>query len=365
MLYFRDGLQDMPSYDLTERDWKIKVNANESPLNLPPLVEERVMARLSHLAFNRYPAEEGEALREAIGRSCDLEKENVWLGNGSSEIIEKLFYAFGGPTHAIVYPVPSFSMYKIYLQASDAIGVPVELSESYRLDVDTFVQAVRDSRAALAVLCNPNNPTGGYLSLAEVEEIARAVSCALLIDEAYIEFAGPSASQLLSRYPHLMVARTFSKAYGLAACRVGYLLADKEIVGMVQKAYMPYHLNVLSAVTADIVFQMREEYEPRLHMIVAERRRMWKNLSEIEGLTVFPSATNFLLLRTEKAAALEQALAQAGIGVRGFASAPRLKHCLRLSLGTQEENDTIRQAIQGFMTGRESYAAGICAAKDG
>lgn len=350
MLHFRDRLRDMPSYDLTERDWKIKVNANESPFNLPPLVEERVMARLSGVAFHRYPTEEGEALREAIGRNCGLNRENVWLGNGSSEIIEKLFYAFGGAGHTIVYPEPSFSMYKIYLRAAGAEGVSVELFEDYRLDVKSFIRKVNDSRAALAVLCNPNNPTGGYLSLSEVEEIAREVSCAFLIDEAYIEFAGPSASQLLSRYPHLMVARTFSKAYGLAACRVGYLLAAKEVVDMVQKAYMPYHLNVLSTVTADIVFQMRQEYEPRLHMVMAERQRMFDRLSEIEGLTVFPSATNFLLLRTEKAASLEAALAAAGIGVRSFGGAARLKNCLRVSLGTREENDTVWQAIQAFMT---------------
>ena len=353
MLHFRDGLEDMPSYDVTERDWKIKVNANESPLNLPPLVEERVMARLSRTAFNRYPTEEAEALREAIGRRCGLTRENVWLGNGSSEIIEKLLYAFGGTGRAIVYPEPSFSMYKIYLRAAGAAGAPVALSEDYRLDGDAFIRAVKDSRADLAVLCNPNNPTGGVLSLTEVEEIAKAVSCALLIDEAYIEFAGPSASRLLSQYPHLMVARTFSKAYGLAACRVGYLLAAKEVVDMVQKAYMPYHLNVLSTVTADIVFQMRQEYEPRLHMVMAERQRMFDRLRAIAGLTVFPSATNFLLLRTEKAAALGEALTAAGIGVRCFGNAARLKNCLRVSLGTREENDTVWQAIQGFMAGGE------------
>ena len=130
MLKYRTGLKDMPSYDVVERDWQIKVNANECNMNLPPMVEDRVMGRLSRVAFNRYPNEEYDYLCEQIADNHRLQKENVLLGNGSSEIIEKLFFCFGGTkAKKIVYPVPSFSMYGIYAKAAQAQGIAVDLNE--------------------------------------------------------------------------------------------------------------------------------------------------------------------------------------------------------------------------------------------
>lgn len=349
MLKFRKGLADMPPYlPDVEKDWEIKANANEAALNLPPLVAERVMARLSRVAFHRYPGEEPELLREQIARSYQLKPENVCLGNGSSEIIEKLFFAFGGKGHSILYPEPSFSMYKIYAKAAEAEGIPFPLGEDYQLDGDAFIALAKEKKVALAVICNPNNPTGNYLPLEEVEAIAARLDCPLLVDEAYIEFSGGSASCLLAKYSNLIVARTFSKAYGLAACRVGYMLADAGIAVMVNRSYMPYHLNVLSAATADIVYQMRDEYGPRIDMAVAERQRMFTRLQEIPGLKVFPSAANFLLLYSAQAAALHEALAARGIGVRSFGAEGRLAGCLRLSMGTREENDAVFQAIKAW-----------------
>lgn len=126
-LKYRTGLKDMPSYDVVERDWNIKVNANESNMNLPPMIEERLMGRLSTVAFNRYPNEQVETLAEQIADNFRLAKENILIANGSSEILEKLFFAFGGRGRKIVYPQPSFSMYKIYAKFSASTGVPVDL----------------------------------------------------------------------------------------------------------------------------------------------------------------------------------------------------------------------------------------------
>lgn len=354
MLNYREGLAGRPEYDVTERPWKIKVNANECNMNLPPLVEDRVMGRLSRVAFHRYPNEEYDALREQIARNFSLSKENVLLGSGSSEIIEKLFYCFGGAKERkIVYPSPSFSMYGIYASAADGEGVPVELRKDYTLDAELFVRRVRDTGASLAVLCNPNNPTGTGIPLKDVEYIAENISCAFLVDEAYIEFYGQSATGLLKKYPHLIIARTFSKAYALASCRVGYMLADREIVKMVGRAYMPYHMNVLSLAVADIVYQMRHEYVPRIQMMIAERKRMGEELKKIDGFTVYPSETNFLLVKYPRAEALNESLIRQGIGVRSFGKAPGLENCLRISMGLREENDAWLEAIRRFAEGRD------------
>ncbi len=349
MYNYRKGLAEMPSYDVVERPWNIKVNANECGMNLPPLVEERVMARMSHIAFNRYPNEEMEDLMEAIAKNYGMSKENVLLGNGSSEIIEKIFHCFGGKNHKIVFPQPSFSMYHIYAKAAEAEGVPFDLNDDYSLNVKTFVKTVNDNNASLAVVCNPNNPTGNYIPVSDIEYIAQHIECPFLVDEAYIEFHGGTSVGLMEKYPHLMIARTFSKAYGLASCRCGYLLAQKDLAEMIGKAFMPYHMNTLTLVTADTVFQMRDEYVPRIQQMIAERKRMEELYASLEGFTVYPSNTNFIFVKYDKAVELNERLVSLSMGIRSFGKAPRLENCLRISMGTRMENDEIFKAVKEFV----------------
>ncbi len=353
MLNYRKDLEKMPSYDGTEKDYRIKVNANESTLNLPPLVEERVLNRLSYVAFNRYPNEEYDLLVEQIAKNFSVTKNQILLGGGSSEIIEKVFLAFGGEGRKVVYPQPSFSMYKIYARAAESQAFPFDLDENFDLNVDAFIKKVKDLRADLAVVCNPNNPTGNALTVAQVEEIAKNIDCAFLLDEAYVEFYGYSAVNLIKNYPNLIVARTFSKAYGMAAVRVGYMIAAEDVTKMINKTFMPYHMNTLTLATADIVYQMRDEFVSRIQMTVAERERMFERYQNLREIEVFPSQTNFLLIRYEKAAALQEYLDNLDIGVRYFsASAAGLKNCLRISIGTALENDEVFSAIKNFVEGK-------------
>lgn len=352
MLKYRSHLSEMPSYDGVERDYRIKVNANECNLNLPPLVEERVMSRLSRIAFNRYPNEQYDDLRDQIARNFNVGLDQILIGSGSSEIIEKVFYAFGGSARRrIVYPVPSFSMYKIYAKAAEAQAIAFDLDENYDLDVDRFISTVRESKAHLAVICNPNNPTGNALTVERIEEIARSIDCAFLLDEAYVEFYGHSAVGLVKRYPNLIVARTFSKAYGLAGARVGYMIAQRDVTKMIEKTFMPYHMNVLSLATADIVYQMRDEFVPRIQMMIAERKRMSERLSGLEGVKVYPSETNFVLIKYDRATELSARLEELDIGVRYFKNNSRLENCLRISMGTREENDAWFNAVEQFVKG--------------
>ena len=311
MLNYRNGLADMPSYDVVERPWEIKINANECNMSLPPLVEERVMNRLGTVAFNRYPNEQYDDLQ------------------------------------------PSFSMYKIYAKAAEATGVPVDLNpEDYSLDIDKFIQTVNEEKATLAVICNPNNPTGNAFTVEEIEKIASNIDCAFLVDEAYMEFYGQTAVRLLAKYPNMIIARTFSKAYGLASCRVGYMLADEKIVEMIDKSYMPYHMNVFSLVTADICYQMRQEFVPHIQIMISERKRMQEELKKLPGVKVFPSETNFILVHYDKAQELNALLESKGIGVRHFGDAPGLKDCLRISMGRREENDIWYSYFKAFTEGR-------------
>ena len=356
-LKYRPGLAERPEYDMDENPYEITLNANESTLNMPPLVEDRLMGRFASVAFNRYPgATDYLNLTEQIAKNFGVATNQVVLGNGSSELIEKIFYCFGNAkTSKIVFPQPSFSMYSIYAAAAEAQGIPVDLEDDYTFDAEKFVKTCVDNKAALAVVCNPNNPTGTGIPLADIQYIADnlPMSCVFLVDEAYIEFYGQSAMGLLKDYPNMIIARTFSKAYGLASCRVGYAIGSPDVMRMIGRAFMPYHMNTLSLVTADVVYQMRDEYVPRIQMVIAERKRMIEELKKVDGVTVYPSETNFVLFHLNNSEDLTKAFEAASIGVRHFGNAPRLANCLRISMGTRQENDTWLNVLKDFMGGAQ------------
>lgn len=346
---YRLGLDKMKTYSVEEKEWDIKLDANESPHNLPPLVRERVMNQLEYLAFNRYPEIGMRDLRAMIAESFNMSIQNVHLGNGSSEIILSLFQIFGGPGRSIVFPVPSFSMYSVYAQASDSLPVPVALNEDYSVPCDKVLEAAKQSDAKLIILCNPNNPTGTVMPAEDIEYIVSRAKCPVLIDEAYIEFYGESAVGLMEKYDNVIIARTFSKAYGLAAARVGYVLAPVEVIAMLSRVLMPYHINSLSLATAEILYQMRDEFMPGLEQIVAERKRLAASLEAIPGIKVYPSETNFLLIKTAKSQELAAYLSDKNIGIRDFSTVPGLINCIRLTVGTPLENDDVLKAITAFM----------------
>jgi histidinol-phosphate aminotransferase len=355
MLRFRKDLKDLEKLSAAflpedDHEYFIHVNANESNQNLPPIVEERLMARFASVAFHRYPGYEYDSLREQIARNFALQKEQVLLGNGSADLLEKIFYLFGGsPGQKIIYMQPSCPLYPPLAAKAGAIGIPIQLKEDFSLDKEEILNRAIEEKAALVVICNPNNPTGTAYSVSDIQYLAEnlPMSCALLVDEAYVEFCGKSSVDLLKEYPNLMISRTFSKAYGLASARVGYLLADSKIIEKLQGLFLPCAVNTLSLVAADIVFQMRAEYVPRIQMIIAERKRMSKEIAAIQNCRVAPSEANFLLLFHKQGKELYRALQSHGISVRLLKEAP-LKNQLRISVGLREENDTIIQTIKAF-----------------
>lgn len=346
---YRPGLENMKPYSVEEKEWDIKLDANESPNNLPPLVWERVMNQLEYLAFNRYPDMAVRELRAQIAENFNTNVQNVQIGNGSSEIIMALCQVFGGAGRSIVFPVPSFSMYAVYAQLSDSQPVPVRLNEDFSVSRDKVLAAAEESNAKLIILCNPNNPTGTVMPHEDIEYIVSQAKCPVLVDEAYFEFYGESAVDLMAKYENIIIARTFSKAYGLAAARVGYVLGTASIIAMLDRVLMPYHINSLSLATAEILYQMRDEFMPSLEQIVAERIRLAAALEGIAGIKVYPSETNFLLIKTAKSKELGEYLSSKNIGIRDFSVVPGLINCIRLTVGTPLENGNLLKAITAFM----------------
>lgn len=346
---YRPGLETIKPYSVEEKEWDIKLDANESPHNLPPLVRERVMNQLEYLAFNRYPDMGMRELRAQIAENFNTNVQNVQIGNGSSEIIMALCHIFGGPGRSIVFPVPSFSMYAVYAQLSDSQPVPVQLNEDFSVPRDKVLTAAAESDGKLIILCNPNNPTGTVMPYEDIEYIVSNAQCPVLVDEAYFEFYGESAVDLMAQYDNLIIARTFSKAYGLAAARIGYVLASATIIAMLERALMPYHINALSLATAEVLYQMRDEFMPNLEQMITERIRLAAALEGIAGIKVYPSETNFILIKSEKGVELGSYLSKKNIGVRDFSKAPGLTNCIRLTVGTPLENDELLKTITVFM----------------
>lgn len=341
----RLGLETLKSYSVEENQWRIRLDANERPSDLPPAVRAKVLEGLAALPFNRYPEISAQSIKTTIGTEFGLSAANVVVGNGSSEILEAVCYAFGGTGRSIVYPSPSFSMYGIYAKLADSQPVPVELNADYTVDADKLLAADSENAASVILLCNPNNPTGTVMPPEQVEYIAANTKSLVVVDEAYHEFYGLSSVNLLNKYANLAITRTFSKAYGLAAARVGYLLADEAIVKTIGKVLLPYNVNALTLVAADTVFGMREAFAGGLAENRRERERMTAALSAIPGITVYPSHTNFLLIKSEQAAVLAARLSAQGIGIRDFSTVPGLLGCIRITVGTPAENDAVLEAV--------------------
>lgn len=365
MLKFRESLDSRPVYSESAKSfWKLKLDANEKTKSFSEKILRDVLQTLENLKFNLYPTTEQEtSLRAELGSMFSLPFQNVWLGNGSSEIIEKVFYAFGGANAKIIYPVPSFSMYEIYANVSDGEGIPFVLNEkNFSLDVEKLFDCAKKNKAGLVVVCNPNNPTGNFYEKEKLlwlcEELQK-INCALLIDEAYIEFhdyenffknegKSFSCADAIATHENLLVARTFSKAFGMAGCRVGYLLANEKIIQAVQKTFMPYSLNVMSLEVARAMLKHRQEIYDDVKTTVSEREKIFKIFSErLNDFQVVPSCTNFIFLRSTSSSEkfLQKCLAEK-ISIRHFSS-ERLKNALRISIGTPEENKLLLQALFG------------------
>ncbi len=383
----RKSIEAMEEYAVESVAADIIVNANESNYPLPQELAEKVAQRTARFPFNRYPPIKAENLCEVIAKELEIDIDCVKIGNGSSELLEKACYVFGGPGKKIAVPWPSFSMYGEYAALSDSEEVRYPLTEEGYVDADAVISFCAEQKPSLLIICNPNNPTGNYNSLAAMEKILANVSCPVIMDEAYMEFAdgkelaenelrplhklwlvAGSTLSLLGRYSNLLVFRTFSKAYGLAGLRCGYAVGAIGLARQLGKALLPYHVNAFTLMVAKTLYENKELYKERIKTIRAERDKMAAGFAAL-GLRVWPTATNFVTFRAE--GELMQQLAQAykvqyddrlseqaasgklifkyllanSILVRDFTGHPVLTGCLRISVGLPEENQKIMEKI--------------------
>ena len=340
----RPEVLGMSAYHVADAAGMVKLDAMENPYPLPEPLRRELGEVLSRVALNRYPEPNPPRLCELIRRKMAVPQGmEILLGNGSDELIQMLAMALAREGATMMYPAPTFVVYSLSASFTGMRVVPVPLSDDFSLDADAFIARMRAEKPALVFLAYPNNPTGVLYPEADVLRIIEAAPGVVVLDEAYHVFAGKTFMGTLPKYRNLIVLRTVSKL-GLAGIRLGYLAAHPEWVRELNKVRPPYNINVLTEAAATFMLEHLEVLEAQAAEIRAGRSKLDAGLRALRGVTVFPSAANFFLVRVPDAAKTYEALRGRGVLVRNLH--PGIANCLRVTVGTPDENRILLNGLK-------------------
>jgi histidinol-phosphate aminotransferase len=380
--HVKPAVRDLAAYTVALPTAPVKINQNENPWDLPEAAKRRVVEKALARPWSRYPDLDPKELLEALARHSGWRPDGILLGNGSNEAIEALLRVTVGPGTKVVIPEPTFTLYALLTTilggemvrvpmpsggapiVSGPEGSPVAIADpsgpgrrkslrmTFAYDVDALLAARRASGAPVTIVCSPNNPTGTSLEPDDVERLCRDGDGLVVIDEAYHEFSARTVVPLLERHPNLIVLRTFSKAMALAGLRVGYLLASPALVREINKARLPYNLNFFSQAAALAALEEKDALGLNVYRLVAERERLLARLADVPGVHAYASDANFFLVECCAAdpKAVFSSMLRRGVLVRDVTSYPRLERCLRVTVGTPEENDAFLHALGTALT---------------
>jgi histidinol-phosphate aminotransferase len=346
----REALREVTPYGAPQLDVPVRLNTNETAEPPPPGYLDEVGRRIADLELNRYPDRPHHALRDALAVRVGLERSDVWAANGSNEILLQLLQAYGGPGRLALHWRPGYSMYPELCRTSATPDVQVDLDADFRLRPTTARAAMQAHDPDLVLVPSPNNPVGTPVDHDAIRAVHDSSRALVVVDEAYVEFGDPAASvlPLLGELPRLVIVRTFSKAFRLAGLRLGYLLAAPWVIEDVQKVRLPYHLDAVKQVAGLVALEQEDAFLEHRGRVAAERDRIAAVLDGRDDVEVFESAANFLLLRTAVPDLFDRLLAR-GVLVRDFSTRPRLEGCLRVTVGTADENDAFLAALHDAM----------------
>ena len=306
---------------------------------------------IKELNLNRYPDPHQNDLRELISDYLKVPKENLFFGVGSDEIIDLLIRIFCEPgKNKIMIPEPTYGMYKVAADINNIPVVSVLLNDDFQIDEEEINKNFTPD-IKIIFLCSPNNPTGNLLKKEDVLKICKKYTSIIIIDEAYIDFAENfSLKNEVEIYPNLVVMRTFSKAWGLAGARLGYCIANEEIINILFRVKAPYNINSLSRYAIKQALKNKNLRDLYIKEILTEREKLKKGLSLLPGvLNIFDSDANFLLIKCINAKTVLKKLAERNIVIRDRSTQPKLENCVRISVGTKEENKILLTALKEIL----------------
>lgn len=352
-------LRTLEPYDPNFTPTRVNLSANENTYDVPAPARTLIDEALAATPTNRYPDPMSNDLRDELAAWHGVSRENVIVGNGGDELLYNFLLAFGGPGRTLVNVPPTFSEYAFFASLTQTGVRDVWRDpETFLPREDELVAAAGE--ASLVILTSPNNPTGDVAPLELVARVCDACPGLVMVDEAYGEFAEPgtSAEALLAEHDNLLVLHTLSKAFALAGARCGYVIAAPDVIAALAAVRQIYSVNVLTQAAALAAVRARAEFDPTVEKIVSERSRLYESLARVEGVRVWPSEGNFILARMAGASRVRERLRdERSILVRDFSYAPGLADCLRITVGTPEENDAVIEALSEIVSEEAARAA--------
>jgi len=346
----RQDVQSMHAYAIQESSGMVKLDAMENPHRLPADLQAELGKRLGALALNRYPDGRVNDLRRALADYAQMpEGFDIMLGNGSDELISLLALACDVPGGSVLAPLPGFVMYAMSAQLQGLKFIGVDLTPDFELDEAAMLAAIAEHRPSITYLAYPNNPTANLWDDAVIERIVEAVGAQgglVVIDEAYQPFASKSYAGRMARHGHVLLMRTLSK-FGLAGVRLGYMVGPKALIAEIDKVRPPYNISVLNYECALFALAHQDVFAAQARDVVAQRARLCEALATLPGVKVWPSDANMVLVRVPDAARAFEGLRKRKVLIKNISKMhPLLADCLRLTVGTAEENAQLLAALE-------------------
>jgi histidinol-phosphate aminotransferase len=343
----KSHIRAIKAYTLDPLTAPIKINQNENPFGMPVEIRAEVLRRVSEMDWARYPDFVPASLLEKLAQYTGWRADGMMAGNGSNEMIQSVVNSVVEKGVRVVLPEPTFSVYRQVISVMNGEILSVPLNEDLTFNIPRLASRIVAGKADLTIICSPNNPTGCKINTSDLTSLLRNTEGLVVVDQAYAELGGEDFAPLLRDYKNLVILRTFSKAMAMGGCRVGYALADPALITEFSKAKMPYSLNFFSLITAETALDHIHLLRPLVEQMKSEQRRLFTELSKINGLAPVASAANFFTVRTRIAPKeLFTELHVRGILIRDISSAPMLSDCVRISVGTPEDNDKLINALK-------------------
>lgn len=347
--WIKPALLEASAYHVPDADGLIKLDAMENPYLLPDELREKMLEVISGAGINRYPDPDASNLKQGLRVAMGIpDSMEIMLGNGSDELIQIIALAVAHSGKTILAPEPGFVMYKIIANAVGAIFIGVDLSHGdFSLDSEAMMTAIKQHQPAVIFLAYPNNPTGNLFNEKAILEIVHAAPGLVVLDEAYSAFSEKSFMHRLGEFDNLLVMRTLSKS-GLAGLRLGLLVGPALWLNQLDKLRLPYNINILSQKLAELILSHYGILEQQAEVICASRLKLFEQLQAIEEIHPWQSSANFILFKSKNKPAdvIFDALIKQGVLIKNVsASFPALKDCLRVTVGTEDENDAFVAAL--------------------
>jgi histidinol-phosphate aminotransferase len=343
----RDDVSLMEGYHSPQVTVAVRLNTNEAPEPPPPAFTDALAARLAAIDWHRYPDRSASRLRARLAAHHGIDPSMVFAANGSNEVLQTLCLAYGGAGRSVATFEPTYALHSHIAHITGTTVAVGERHADFSVDLEEVRRVLEATSPAITFLCSPNNPTGTIDPpevLAEVQSLAPGL---VVVDEAYGQFASRSAVADVGADRPLVVVRTFSKTWSMAAARLGYCVAPPEVVEALEKVVLPYHLDAVKQVAGELALEFEDEMRARVAALVEERGRLVAGLTALD-VDVFPSGANFVLFRPRRIGGKEawQGLLDRSVLVRDCSSWPRLDGCLRVTIGTPAEDDAFLAALE-------------------